>query len=93
MYHRPWKDTPEEQKKMKFIEIQGFEFAVTHVICVHKGYIHDGSLGITIKMSKESIQWIIGDDNFALKCYEMEKPSKVKKVIGKTITKNKQNKT
>ena len=76
MYHQPWLDTMENTDVVKYIEMQGFECASTHVICVYNGHIYDGALGTSVKLSRDSMKWIIGDDNFALKCYAIEESTK-----------------
>ena len=73
MYHQPWLETSDDRDTVKYIEMQGFENATTHVSCVLNGHIYDGSLGTSLKLSRNSMKWIIGDDNFALKCYAIQK--------------------
>ena len=35
----------------------------------------------TVKISRESMHWITGDANYAMKCYEMEQSTKYKKLL------------
>ena len=86
MNHRPWLLYDDDKNLVKYMEFQAYESVVRHVICLFNGLIYDGTLGQPIKLSKNSMQWLSGDENFLMKTYVIEPSSPLKKQLGtKTI--------
>ena len=83
MNHQPWILYDDEKHLVKYMEFQAYESAVRHVICIFNGKIYDGVLGQPIKVSKDSMQWLSGDENFLMKTYVIEPSSKLKKKLDK----------
>ena len=83
MSHQPWKTNDEDRTVLKYVEIQGYETAITHVVCIYRGYIYDGAIGKTLKLSRESMEYICGHQNFVMKCYAIEQSLKIKKALEK----------
>ena len=83
MGHRPWILNDKEKNMVKYTEFQAYEKPVRHGICINDGLIFDGALGQPIKLSRESMQWQCGDENFLMKIYVIEPSSKCKKVFDK----------
>ena len=79
MNHRPWLLYDDEKHLVKYMEFQAYESVVRHVLCIFNGLIYDGALGQPIKLSKDTMQWLSGDEIFLLKTYVIEPSSTLKK--------------
>ena len=86
MSHQPWILYEDEKHLVKYMEFQAYESAVRHVICIFNGLIYDGILGQPIKLSKDSMQWLSGDENVLMKTYVIEPSSELKKQLDKDKT-------
>ena len=81
MSHRPWILYEDEKHLVKYMEFQSYESVVRHVVCIFNGLIYDGTLGQPIKLSKDSMQWLSGDEIFLMKTYVIEPSSTLKKQL------------
>ena len=84
MNHEPWKNVSIDQNVMKYVEIQGYGNAVLHVVCIYNGIIYDGAFGEQIYLSRESMEFIAGDENFLMKSYSLEPSTKRSKGLDET---------
>ena len=79
--HEPWKDVDTESNVVKYVEIEQQNAAFSHVVCIFKNFIYDGSLTRAITLSYESMLWLCHNEQFYLKCYTIEPCKKVKRAL------------
>ena len=89
--HEPWMEGNEDDNVVKYIEVQALSAMYTHVVCVYRNLIYDGTFRKCMTLSKESFDWIAREETYLLKCFSIEPCQKVKRAIAnKNETKKKQ---
>ena len=83
-FFKPWKDVDKSDDVVFFAEIHAISALYTHVVCIYKGHIYDGTFRKCLKFSKEAIEWLANKETFHLKCFSLEPSKKLKRALTKT---------
>ena len=79
--YKPWCDDNMDDGVVKYVQIHAIDAMYTHVICIYKNYIYDGTFRKCIQLSEDSMRWLAKEDTFHLQCYSIEPTKKLKRAL------------
>ena len=66
-----------------YVAVQPPEAIVTHVVCIYKNRIVDGTFYHQLKCDAESLRWLCGDANYTFHGYILQMSQGLKKTMEK----------
>ena len=73
----------EHKNNVLYVMLQPAESAISHVVCITKNQIIDGTFTHRLKCNEQAIRWLCNDSDYSFHGYKIEMSPKVKKALQK----------